>query len=114
MRAFFAALLIYSILTGVWFAVELGPPWRSLNPPIAWLQASVAWSAIMLDAILLLVLFHIRAPLWVYAVPLVMQAVTFTWRVIVLRRIRRADKVAREVADGPETAPCAHGVDPTD
>jgi hypothetical protein len=91
-RAFFAALLIYSILTGAWFAIELGRPWRSLNPPIAWLQASLAWSAIALDAILLLVLVRVRAPLWVYAVPLVMQAVTFTWRVIVLRRIRRAEK----------------------
>jgi hypothetical protein len=95
-RELFAELLIYSIILGGWFVVELGPPWRSLNPPIAWLQASLAWSAIVLDSILLLVLFRVHAPLWVYAVPLVMQGAAFTWRVIVLRRIRRADKVARE------------------
>ena len=38
MRAVFAVLIGVSMLLGLGFVIPFGPPWRSQNPGMAWLN----------------------------------------------------------------------------
>jgi len=75
----------------LWFVLYLGPPWRSENPAVAWLLAAWAWSTAAFQALLLLALFRIVVPLWLVALVLFAQDAVFAWRLVLLRRTRRAD-----------------------
>ena len=92
-------LVAGSIGLSLWFVVALGPPWRSQAPTIAWLQAAWAWVAILFEALLLLALFRVGVPLPVWGVVLFAQDGVFAWRLILLRRSRRADQRIERVEE---------------
>jgi len=85
-------LVTASIGLSLWFAVSLGDPRRSENPPVAWLLAAWAWVTVAFEALLLLALFHIHVPAWLAAVVLFAQDGVFAWRLVLLHRARRADQ----------------------
>lgn len=89
MRAVFEVLLGLSIVLGVWFAAELGPPWRSDSRVMAWLLAAWTWSTVAVETVLLLALFRIHVPWWVVVAVLVSQDAVWVWRLVKLRRERR-------------------------
>lgn len=86
MRLLFALLLGGSILFAAGFALDLGRPSRSEAPNSAWLHAALAWAAVLFDASLLLALFRVHVPTWVFAVALLLQNAVFGWRWAALRR----------------------------
>jgi hypothetical protein len=88
-RVVFEALLALSVALGLWFAVELGRPWRAENPTMAWLLAAWAWSTVAVESILLLALFRITVPWWVVVVVLAAQDAVWVWRLIRLRQERQ-------------------------
>ena len=90
MRAVFAVLIGVSMLLGLGFVIPFGPPWRSQNPGMAWLQAGLAWVALAFDTALFLSLFHIAVPVVAVALILLTQDIVFGWRVAVLIGERRA------------------------
>lgn len=94
MTLVFALLIGASIALGSWFAWELGAPWRSGAPMMAWLQAALAWVTVAFDATLLAALFRVHVPPWVYGVILLAQDVVFGWRLVMLRRARQIDLVS--------------------
>jgi len=85
-------LVAASIGLSLWFVLSLGDPRRSENPTIAWLLAAWAWVTVAFEALLLLALFHIHVPVWLAAVVLFAQDGVFGWRLVLLRRARRADR----------------------
>ncbi len=89
MTSLFAILFGSSALLGLWFVAALGSPTHSAEPSMAWLQAGLALVAVMVDVMLLLALYHVRAPGWAYALVLLAQDVVFAWRLVVLYRARR-------------------------
>lgn len=95
MKLFFALLFVASAVFSAGFAVRLGPPWRSPEPEIAWLQASLAWAAVAWDLAWVALTLSIRVPVWVFALLLLVQDGVFGWRWWVLEQSRRqpADQV---------------------
>jgi hypothetical protein len=89
----FALLLGGSALFSAGFALDLGRPWRSEVPSMAWLQAGLAWAAAAVDVSLLLAVFGVHVPVWVYVAVLLAQNAVFGWRWFVLRRARRDDAI---------------------
>jgi hypothetical protein len=89
MRVMFEILVGASVVLGIWFALELGRPWRSENPPMAWLLAAWAWSTAAVETVLLLALFRVAVPPWVVVVVLLAQDSVWVWRLVKLRRERR-------------------------
>lgn len=85
----FEVLVGASVLLGIWFALELGRPWRSENPPMAWLLAAWAWSTVAVETVLLLALFRVAVPAAVVAMVLLGQDSVWVWRLVKLRRERR-------------------------
>lgn len=90
MRIVFAVLIGVSMLLGLGFVIPFGPPWRSENPPMAWLQAGLAWVALAFDSALFLSLFHVAMPVVVVVLILLAQDTVFGWRLAVLIRERRS------------------------
>lgn len=89
MTWFVGAALIISFLLGLAFVLILGPPWRSENVTMAWLQASLAWVAIWFDGMLILAHFGLRIPTWPIILWLLLQDAVFGWRLWVLLGIQR-------------------------
>jgi hypothetical protein len=86
-------LVAASVLLTLCFALYLGAPWRSEYPPMAWLLAAWAWVTVAFETLLLLALFHIHVPPLLAVLVLAVQDGIFTWRLVLLRQTRRADKV---------------------
>ena len=89
MRLFFAGLFLASALFAAGFAVRLGPPWRSPEPVMAWLQASLAWVAVAFNSAFALTVLAVRVPAWLFAVILLAEDGVFGWRWWVLEKARR-------------------------
>ena len=79
----------------LWFTIGLGKPWRTRHTTGAWLWASMAWFAIALDVLLLLVLLRIAFPPWIALLVLLGQDAVYAWRLRVLYQARRQDKEAQ-------------------
>lgn len=92
MRVLFVALFLASALLASGFAVRLGPPWRSPEPAMAWLQGALAWVAVAWDVVWALVALAVHVPLLVFAVVLIGQDAVFGWRWWELERARRRHK----------------------
>jgi len=80
----YALLVGLSLSLGLAFVLTFGNPSRSDNPPMAWLQAALAWVAVAFDALLFLALFHVVPPAWAILGVLLAQDAVFAWRLIVL------------------------------
>lgn len=92
MRYLLEVLVAGSIGLTLWFVLDLGPPWKSENPSVAWLLAAWGWVTVAFETLLLLTLFSIRFPLLLAALVLAVQDTVFAWRLVILRRARRADQ----------------------
>ena len=88
----YALVVGTSLLLGLWFVIAFGPPWRSENPPMAWLQAGLALAAIAFDVVVLLALFRLIPIAWSGLLVLAAQDAVFAWRLAVLLRARRRER----------------------
>ena len=93
MKAAILALVALSILLCFWFTAGLGLPWRSRYPTGAWLWAAMAWVAIALDVLLMLVVLRVRFSPWVAVGVLAAQDGVYAWRLAVLYTARRSEKM---------------------
>lgn len=96
MRLLFEVLIGLSVALGAWFALELGPPWKSENPVMAWLLAAWTWSTVGVETILLLALFRVALPWWLVVVVLAGQDAVWVWRLVKLRQQRFALRDSRK------------------
>ena len=101
--AVFTVLIGASAVLGLWFVAELGLPWRSSAPAMAWLQAALAAVALAFDVALLLAMWRVVVPVWVFAAILAGQDAVFSWRVATLRNARRHDIRVTETIEGEGT-----------
>jgi hypothetical protein len=92
MRWLFVALIGASALLGLWFVIELGRPWHSELPPMAWLQTTIASAAVAFDVVLLLALLRVPVPMFVFALIVAAQDGVFAWRLVRLHAARREDR----------------------
>jgi hypothetical protein len=83
-------MVAVSMVLGLIFVITLGPPWKSENPSMTWLQALLAWVALQFDVALFLSAFHVVVPIWVVLLILLSQDVVFGWRLWLLLKKRRA------------------------
>ena len=91
MRLLFQILVGGSIGLSLAFLYSLGPPWRSESPTVTWLLAAWAWVSVAFEATLLLVLFRVAVPPWIFAVVLVAKDAVFAWRLALVRRPPRGE-----------------------
>lgn len=96
MRYVLEALVGGSVLLTGWFVLLLGPPQRSVNPPMAWMLAAWAWVTIALESLLLLSLFRVAVSPWIAVVVLLAQDGIWVWRLVLLYRSRRGDRIRVE------------------
>lgn len=89
LRLVITGLVGASFLLTVSFALWLGLPWRSENPPGAWLWSGLAWSTAVFDGVLFLSLLHVSVPLWIALVALLAQDAVYAWRLFLLHEARR-------------------------
>lgn len=89
MRTVYADLLGLSILLGAGFIVAYGPPSRTENPRMAWLQAALAGVAVAFDIVFLLAVESVIPPAWIIFVILAAQDAVFGWRLVALFRARQ-------------------------
>jgi len=95
-RAVLQLLVGGSIGLTLWFVLSLGPPRNSQNPSVAWLLAAWAWVTIAFETLLLLALFSVMVPSWLAAGVIAAQDGIFAWRLVLLRKSRRADRLRIE------------------
>jgi hypothetical protein len=88
-RYVFAVLFLASALFAGGFAIRLGPPWKSPEPVMAWLQAALAWVAVAFNTAWALVTLAVHVPLWVFGLILLAEDAVFGWRWWELERSRR-------------------------
>lgn len=100
MRVLLELLVAGSIGLTVWFLVDLGRPWRSEGPLIAWLLALWGGVTVAFETLLLLALLSVEVPAWIAALVLAAQDGVFAWRLILLRRARLADRRAVKAEGG--------------
>ncbi len=89
MSVIYGLLIVVSIAFGLAFVVAYGDPRRNETPSMAWLQAGLAWVALIFDAIFLLAVFRVFAPWWIVLIALLGQDIVFGWRLYVLFAARR-------------------------
>jgi hypothetical protein len=89
-RIVFMILFGTSVVLGLWFVLDLGPPWRSQLPGTAWLQASLAAVVLALDLVIVLLLLRVPVPWWLIAVLVAAQDAVFVWRLVKLHEARRS------------------------
>lgn len=85
----FRVMVAISLALGLTFTITLGPPWKTQNPSMAWLQAWLAWIAVSIDAVLLISSFGVEIGNWVVGLILLGQDIIFGWRLWLLLKIRR-------------------------
>lgn len=101
MRDVNVALVAYCLAMGLAFIFALGFPWRSENPPMTWLQSSLAFVAVLVDGGLLLSAFGIHLTDVIIFVILLTQAAVFTWRITYIIKIRVEERRADRRPEDP-------------
>lgn len=84
----FTAVIAASIILGLLFMVELGWPPSKRRPEMAWLQWTLAATAVAFDIVLLLAIHQWFFVAWLALAILVVQDVVFAWRLFKLWSIK--------------------------
>lgn len=81
-------LIAASVILSLWFVVQLWPPWKAHDAPIAWLLSGLAVTAAVWDAMILLATYRIAVPFFVALTFLAAQDALLIWRLVSARRSR--------------------------
>jgi hypothetical protein len=85
-------LVALSIALTVVFVAALGHP----RSPVAWMLASWGWITVAFESLLLAVTFRVHVPMWSLALVLAAQDGLFGWRLALLWRARRLERLSGE------------------